>query len=392
MENINKNSNDDDKTIIYSSSKNTTNDDSADKTVVNDNSDKTQIQSPNPPKQQHTESTSASPGQDFSRSEKIEMLKGKGDKSGISPGAAAAGVAAAAVAGTAMGTVYSEEIKGVFDNEEIDAPESIASENSTNDQGTSAEASINSAAALTQNSGNELKTDVASVLEFSTTDDQGNQYTVSLVDLDNDGKIDYQTANIGFVDGSSISYTGSGENMNSLFANNMNWATNEDYVNLQQVSNQIESGATSIYEIQAGDTLSEIALANDTSVSDIMEINPNIQDADLIYAGDEIMIPGGEMPENTIDATTLAGNYYTNEPGVESVDTNYEVSDWASENEVMGETDPSNYDVIDWSSETEVEGEIETSNYEEELANTDFDNFNSVDSFDFDSDFTNTDF
>jgi hypothetical protein len=157
-----------------------------------------------------------------------------------------------------------------------------------------------------------------------------------------------------------------------MFANNMNMATNEDHVNLQQVSNQFESGATSIYEIQAGDTLSEIALSNDTSVNDIMEVNPNIQDADLIYAGDEIIIPGGEMPENTIDATTLAENYNTIEQDVESVVTDY--------------------DVIDWSSETEVVGQIETSNYEEELANTDFDNFNSADNFDFDSDFTNTNF
>jgi LysM repeat protein len=371
MENVNKNSNDD-KTIIFSSSKNITTEDSSDKTVVNDHSDKTQIQLPTPPKHQDAGSNSAIPGQDFSRSEKIEILKGKGVKSGVSPGAAAVGVAAAAVAGTAMGTVYSEEIKGVFDNEEIDAPESIASENSTNDQGDSAEASINSAETLTQNSGNELKKDVASVLEFSTKDDQGNHYNVSLVDLDNDGQIDYQTANIGFVDGSNISYIGSGENMNSMFANNMNMATNEDHVNLQQVSNQFESGATSIYEIQAGDTLSEIALSNDTSVNDIMEVNPNIQDADLIYAGDEIIIPGGEMPENTIDATTLAENYNTIEQDVESVVTDY--------------------DVINWSSETEVVGQIETSNYEEELANTDFDNFNSADNFDFDSDFTNTNF
>ena len=48
--------------------------------------------------------------------------------------------------------------------------------------------------------------------------------------------------------------------------------------------------ATGKYEIQPGDTLSEIALKNNTSIEKLMEDNQNISNPDLIYAGDYLVI------------------------------------------------------------------------------------------------------
>ena len=48
----------------------------------------------------------------------------------------------------------------------------------------------------------------------------------------------------------------------------------------------------STYQIKRGDTLSAIAVRNNTSVSALMQANPKIKNADLIYAGDTLNIPG----------------------------------------------------------------------------------------------------
>lgn len=47
-----------------------------------------------------------------------------------------------------------------------------------------------------------------------------------------------------------------------------------------------------IHNIVRGDTLSELALRYGTSVHRLMALNPKIQDADLIYAGDTLNVSG----------------------------------------------------------------------------------------------------
>eukprot|EP01006_Ploeotia_vitrea_P015727 TRINITY_DN45958_c0_g1_i1.p1 TRINITY_DN45958_c0_g1~~TRINITY_DN45958_c0_g1_i1.p1 ORF type:complete len:191 (+),score=17.47 TRINITY_DN45958_c0_g1_i1:45-575(+) len=47
------------------------------------------------------------------------------------------------------------------------------------------------------------------------------------------------------------------------------------------------------YCIQDGDTLSELAEAWGVTVDDILEMNPQIEDPDQIFAGDELYIPAG---------------------------------------------------------------------------------------------------
>jgi len=45
-------------------------------------------------------------------------------------------------------------------------------------------------------------------------------------------------------------------------------------------------------QIKSGDTLSQIAQQNGTSVDALMKANPKIKDANLIYAGDTLNVPG----------------------------------------------------------------------------------------------------
>ncbi|QSQ11529.1 LysM peptidoglycan-binding domain-containing protein [Myxococcus landrumensis] len=46
------------------------------------------------------------------------------------------------------------------------------------------------------------------------------------------------------------------------------------------------------YRIQSGDTLSALAKRHGTTVNALMEANPQIKNADLIYTGDTLKIPG----------------------------------------------------------------------------------------------------
>jgi hypothetical protein len=48
------------------------------------------------------------------------------------------------------------------------------------------------------------------------------------------------------------------------------------------------------YRIQSGDTLSALAKRYNTSVGDLMKANPQIKNADLIYAGKTLNIPGAK--------------------------------------------------------------------------------------------------
>jgi hypothetical protein len=54
----------------------------------------------------------------------------------------------------------------------------------------------------------------------------------------------------------------------------------------------ISSARTQSYQIKSGDTLSALAQKNGTTVSALMKANPQIKDANKIYAGRALNIPG----------------------------------------------------------------------------------------------------
>lgn len=69
------------------------------------------------------------------------------------------------------------------------------------------------------------------------------------------------------------------------------------------------------YTIQKGDTLSKIASANGTSVSNLLALNPNITDANKIFSGQSLVISGstpttGKATSVTTGTTASTGDIY----------------------------------------------------------------------------------
>jgi len=56
--------------------------------------------------------------------------------------------------------------------------------------------------------------------------------------------------------------------------------------------NIIPNTGQTTYIVQSGDTLGEIALRFNTTVQALLDANPAIQDADIIYTGQQLVIPG----------------------------------------------------------------------------------------------------
>jgi LysM repeat protein len=377
--NLNTNQ-DDDKTIVFSSSNKTQDFDNSDKTVVSNDSDKTQIQSSPTVSSENIEKP-AQESQNTSEvasSNTIENLKNMNKQSGTSKAAVAAGVVGAGVAGAALGTIYSDEIKDVFPVEGFDAPESPEAEALT----ATPENPINQLgnASVLNNGQNPINTtnvpvDHSSTFEMSSTDADGNTYSVSFIDNDSDGKIDSQTASIHFVDGTSISYTETGENLDPLFSNNSAIASPEDFTGIPDYV-QGNNSDTHMYEVQAGDTLSQIAADNDTSIANIIELNPEISDPDVIYAHQNIEIPNNDNISNPYEGGVGLGNESVEYVG-ESIaysDDSVGVIDEAS-------TPDGSYEDVDWNSFEEDPIVADNSDYDSALSQTDFDNYGATDSY-----------
>lgn len=229
----------------------------------------------------------------------------KEDNKGVSAGLFAAGVAGAAAAGVAAGTVYSDEIKGVFEASTFDAPESpeeeIQDATGLATEAKDGDALVNNDIANTAEEVDSF-TEGASHLSYQFSDQNG-VYEVTIIDEDSDGNIDTISGEAQMVDGSSVSFTAAGDTLHSFFASNqVELAEPNDYVSFS--TNNVfegfgpESLGADSYHIQPGDTLSEIAAAHNTSIGDLLALNPQITDANEIYAGDDIMIPIGDSDTN----------------------------------------------------------------------------------------------
>jgi hypothetical protein len=310
----------------------------------------------------------------------------KNEKKSVSAGVFAAGAAGAAAAGVAAGAVFSEEIKGVFTASAYDAPESPEEEiqDATNmvEESDSSASVENSSDLISATNDAEVDSiaEGASEMSYQFSDENG-VYEVSIVDLDSDGEIDSLSADAQLVDGSSINFTAAGDTLHSFFANDqMELAEPSDYVEFCSSGAFEGFGPESLgaesYHIQGGDTLSEIAAANNTSIGDLMALNPQITDANEIYAGDDILIPVGDS-----DTNPYAG-WTPNES--EATEEVYFAEDFDST-----ATDQGEFSEMDWQS---FEDEP-TEEYSSALNDTDFasmetpdsylDYSNDADSFDF---------
>lgn len=373
----------DDKTIIYSSSNSITDKKESD-------NEKTQIQDSPPSKpiasNETKEIVNTPQPPNESIPSKLAELNSKKTDSKISTGLFAGGIAAAAVGGVAAGTAFSDEIKDAFTADGFNAPESPEAEaqqvDGSTDQGIGNASNIHQTAFHEGGSSTNLTpvSDNISSFEISSTDIDGNTYSVSLSDFDGDGNIDSQTGNIQLVDGTSVSFTQTGENLSPLFGEGTEIALPNEYqgqasfASYLPVEGEFSSGNDSyVYEVQAGDTLSEIAEANNTSVANIMELNPEIVDPNMIYTSDQLLIPSNDNISNPYaGGVGLEGN--DDSP----VDFSQPTISGASIAE--GTLDES-YEQVDWASFSDDAANIENSEYEEELSQTDFDSIETPESY-----------
>ena len=66
-----------------------------------------------------------------------------------------------------------------------------------------------------------------------------------------------------------------------------------------------DTGVGQVYTVVRGDTLRKIAARFDTSVDEILKINPHIKNANLIYPGDKINIPDKPSTYTVVRGDTL---------------------------------------------------------------------------------------
>jgi LysM repeat protein len=301
---------------------------------------KEQVNGPEVDNKKEKVQDAASPNNTESKSSE-DFIKDSKSKSSVSPAVVVGAGAAIAsgVAGVALGATFSENIKEVlgnpFESEETSpsSEEAPLVEASTTTEGNSVqevseEDTVQTVSETIEAEANEGN---MSSLEISGIDQEGNVYSVSFLDIDGDGESDIQTAEFQTVDGLTITYTEFGNSLDSTFTNDILLADNTDYVDCGFCGVQEVSMMDSyLYEIQPGDTLSELAAANNTNVEHLMDLNPQISDADLIYAGNNLIVPNGDSfvnPESSQSNTFIAeefevvqeGDIYGEEP-IETVD------------------------------------------------------------------------
>lgn len=66
------------------------------------------------------------------------------------------------------------------------------------------------------------------------------------------------------------------------------------------------ASANSIYTVKQGDTLSEIALNNGTTIQDILNLNQSITNPNVISAGEQITLPDGQTVQQAQQTTQVA--------------------------------------------------------------------------------------
>jgi LysM repeat protein len=324
--------------------------------------EKTQISAPKSETNLDSQSDSGEAAKDF-------VIKNKNkNKKSISPGMAVGGATVSGIAGVAVGVGLSEEIKEVFANpishgetnglDEIPVVEetSIMEESTSNEANTSIEAEYLVG----------LEIDESHKMEFSYSDNQGNVFSVSFLDINGDGQIENQTLKFELVDGTSISYSESGIDLEPFFSESFHLAEYIDYVDAGYCSvAEVSMMDSFLYQIQPGDTLSEIAAANNTSIANLMELNPQISDSNMIFAGHNLIIPQGDNISNP----------YENWSQVYDSPLLAEESYFIEENEI---TSTGEFASIDW--ESYYDNPVQNP-YTSELAEIDFETMETPQSY-----------
>ncbi|SEB15098.1 spore coat assembly protein SafA [Thalassobacillus cyri] len=71
------------------------------------------------------------------------------------------------------------------------------------------------------------------------------------------------------------------------------------------IENQVDA-KTMTYHVKPGDTMWKISLRYDLSLSEFIESNDHIENPEVIYPGDRLRIPSGEITETVVELTNQA--------------------------------------------------------------------------------------
>ena len=345
-----------------------------------------------------------------SKTEELKASLNKPKKSGgVSTGAAIGGAAAAGVAGVAFGTGYSEQIKdGIANLGQLGSESTEAQAGGTSEQdpetGASPTAGIQTDEVIPTAGGSHSATGTDDdYIAVNYTDHSGNAYGIYVSDLNQDGKMDYVETDITSVDGSNIHITASGQGLINMLQEGMSMALPEDYIDqggfIIPASLVEQSTSHDVYDIVPGDTLSEIAAAHNTSIVNLLELNPGITDPDMIVAGEQIIIPIGDNISDPYEGYQeyLDGVTYVvppvdisivHNPGVEPIDDLpvdgplpdflFDPDDNTPADEDLGlEEGEGEFQPVDWASFDQAPVAESQSEYLDLIENTDFDSFDS---------------
>jgi LysM repeat protein len=353
-----------------------------------------------------------------SASAKTEELKAslnKQEKSGgVSTGAAIGAAAAAGAAGVAFGTAYSDKIKDAFSGIGASAtegsdPVANTPEPTTGDEGGTTDGSTTADPISTSGGTSPASGADSGYINVSYSDPSGNAYGIYVSDMDNDGKLDFAEADITAVDGSNIHITASGDGFMNMLQDQISMASPGDYI--EQGGYIIPTGLVEqsplhqLYDIAPGDTLSDIAAAHNTSIVNILDLNPSITDPDMIISGEQLIIPTGDnisdpyagyteyldgvtdivQPDDIMLFEEEDGMDVGITAGVDLPEMNglvEEMVDVPSEEDLGLGENPDQFEEVDWASFNESpileeSGSGELPDYNELMSNTDFDAYNS---------------
>lgn len=390
--------NNNEKTVFLSSTENSDTHDS-EKTTINNNT-KTAENS-----DEATQIQSSENKQDEGSQSNLKKVVNKSPE-GISGGTFAAGVAGAAVAGTALGATYSEQIKNVLNGDGYGAPDSPEADLNSVKPDNLVEAPSNAQFASFGNNTENQNLHGSSTFEMSKTDYQGNVYNVTMSDFDGDGKFDLATEEIQLVNGTSISYTATGDQINSTFLDDFNSISMEQPQRTHQ-TNQGSSG------LGNGHGTNELAITGTDAEGNYVNITITDFNGDGIadIANESITTPNGTTVSLTQTGNQIDTSFYNTSSFASSEDyQNLSISDTNGAGasvvfEDMGEPSsyqPSmveysefsteeatpqeietgqNYENIDWAAFNEAPSEIETNQYGEHLSDTNFDEYQTPESY-----------
>lgn len=326
----------------------------------------------------------------------LHRVKSKESTKGVSKETFVAGVAGGAISGVAAGVAFSDEIKDIFaansnKNEIGNGPNEELKEE--------LKADVNDSSSLVDSLGKQeasglsnehnVETSFSDSIRVTAIDDSG-YYEVRLTDTNSDGIIDLMDANAQLIDGTHLRIEATGDSIGHLLNGSSRIAEPYDYVSNQSAFDFFLTGSTinnqyGTYQIQYGDTLSEIADSNNTTIARLMEMNPDITDADLIMSGNNIVVPLNDNESNPYEG-------YQVTPMADTIGSDSPHTYIASSSDEIGSDSNSYYtsysDTTELLEVNNLEGSddsyssaVENSDYASNLESTDFSEYNSTDSF-----------